>query len=152
MNGRERLLRDIPAREGFDRDEYPPAVGRGRGPGLERERNPRSWKADVRHVPSLENRSHGASLGAQLERLCNGTRFAMYSARAGRSRRGSGPTPVRGARQRPPPRIVRHIQRSSCSSLHDALLALLVFVQGSGEPRVEPLAGERWFRRKAAAG
>jgi hypothetical protein len=30
---RERLLRDIPTREGFDRDEYPPAVGRGRGPG-----------------------------------------------------------------------------------------------------------------------
>ena len=25
---RERLLRDIPTREGFDRDEYPPAVGR----------------------------------------------------------------------------------------------------------------------------
>ena len=25
---RERLLRDIPTRRGFDRDEYPPAVGR----------------------------------------------------------------------------------------------------------------------------
>jgi hypothetical protein len=24
---RERLLRDIPTRDGFDRDEYPPAVG-----------------------------------------------------------------------------------------------------------------------------
>jgi len=72
---RERLLRDIPTREGFDRDEYPPAVGRGRGPGLERGRNPRGWKADVRYVPSSENRSHGASLGAQLERFCNGTRF-----------------------------------------------------------------------------
>ena len=72
---RERLLRDVPIRDGFDRDEYPPAVGRGRGPGLERGRNPRRWKADVRHVPSSENRSHGASLGAQLERFCNGTRF-----------------------------------------------------------------------------
>jgi hypothetical protein len=72
---RERLLRDIPTRDGFDRDEYPPAVGRGRGPGLERGRNPRGWKADVRYVPSSENRSHGASLGAQLERFCNGTRF-----------------------------------------------------------------------------
>ena len=72
---RERLLRDIPPRDGFDRDEYPPAVGRGRGPGLERGRNPRGWKADVRHVPSSENRSHGASLGAQLEPFCNGTRF-----------------------------------------------------------------------------
>jgi hypothetical protein len=50
----ERVLRDIPIRDGFDRDEYPPAVGRGRGPGLERGRNPRGWKADVRHVPSSE--------------------------------------------------------------------------------------------------
>src|SRR5215218_721889 len=64
---RERVLRDIPTREGFDRDEYPPAVGRGRGPGLERGRNPRGWKADVRYVPSSENRSHGATLGDRLE-------------------------------------------------------------------------------------
>lgn len=72
---RERALRDIPTRQGFDRDEYPPAVGRGRGPGLERGRNPRGWKADVRYVPSSENRSHGATLGDRLERFCNGTRF-----------------------------------------------------------------------------
>jgi hypothetical protein len=72
---RERALRDVPIREGYDRDEYPPAVGRGRGPGLERGRNPRGWKADVRYVPSDENRSHGASLGNQLEPFCNGTRF-----------------------------------------------------------------------------
>ena len=72
---RERLIRDIPTRQGFDRDEYPPAVGRGRGPGLERGRNPRGWKADVRHLPSSENRSHGPSLGNQLEPFCNGTHF-----------------------------------------------------------------------------
>jgi hypothetical protein len=72
---RERVLRDIPTREGFDRDEYPPAVGRARGPGLERGRNPRGWKADVRYVPSSENRSHGATLGNRLEPFCNGTRF-----------------------------------------------------------------------------
>jgi hypothetical protein len=72
---RERVLRDIPTREGFDRDEYPPAVGRGRGPGLERGRYPRGWKADVRYVPSSEYRSHGATLGDRLERFCNGTRF-----------------------------------------------------------------------------
>jgi uncharacterized membrane protein len=72
---RERALRDIPIREGFDRDEYPPAVRRGRGPGLERGRNPRGWKADVRYVPSSENRSHGATLGDRLEPFCNGTRF-----------------------------------------------------------------------------
>ena len=72
---RERALRNIPTREGFDRDECPPAVGRGRGPGLERGRNPRGWKADVRYVPSSENRSHGATLGDRLEPFCNGTRF-----------------------------------------------------------------------------
>jgi len=72
---RDRLLRGIPTREGFDRDEYPPAVGRGRGPGLERGHNPRGWKADVRYVRSSENRSHGASLGNRLEPFCNGTRF-----------------------------------------------------------------------------
>jgi hypothetical protein len=72
---RERALRDIPTREGFDRDEYPPAVGRGRGRGLERGRNPRGWKADVRYVPSAENRLHGATLGDRLEPFCNGTRF-----------------------------------------------------------------------------
>ena len=72
---RERALRDVPTRDGFDRDEYPPAVGRGRGPGLERGRDPRGWKADVRYVPSSENRSHGASLGNELEPFCNGTRF-----------------------------------------------------------------------------
>ena len=72
---RERAQRDIPIREGFDRDEYPPALGPGRAPGLERGRNPRGWKTDVRYVPSSENRSHGAALGGQLERFCNGTRF-----------------------------------------------------------------------------
>jgi hypothetical protein len=77
---RERLLRDVPTRDGFDRDEYPPAVGRGRGLGLERGRRPRGWKADVRYVPSSENRSHGATLGALLAPFCDacasGTRSA----------------------------------------------------------------------------
>ena len=72
---RDRLLEDIPTREGHDREEYPPAVGRGRGKGLERGRNPRGWKAHVRYVPSSENRSHGAALGAKLDDFCNGTRF-----------------------------------------------------------------------------
>src|SRR5688572_9027321 len=84
---RERVLRDIPTREGFDRDEYPPAVGRGRGPGLERGRNPRGWKAAVRYVPSSENRSHGATLGDRLERFCNGTRFRYVFRRQPLSRR-----------------------------------------------------------------
>ena len=60
---------------GFDRDEYPPAVGRGKGKGLERGRHPRGWKADVRYVPSDENRSHGSVLGIKLRRFCDGARF-----------------------------------------------------------------------------
>jgi hypothetical protein len=72
---RARLLRDYPTRAGHDRDEYPPAVGRGRGKGLRRGRNPRGWKADVAYVPSSENRSHGATLGIKLRRFCDGTRF-----------------------------------------------------------------------------
>jgi hypothetical protein len=72
---RERLLEHYPTKDGYDRDEVPPAVGRGRGKGLERGRHPRGWKADVRYVPSSENRSHGASLGAKVNGLCNGVRF-----------------------------------------------------------------------------
>jgi Deoxyribonuclease NucA/NucB len=60
---RDRLLRGYATREGFDRDEYPPALGRG------------SWRADVRYVPSSENRSHGAVMGNALSRYCDGTRF-----------------------------------------------------------------------------
>ena len=76
---RERLLQDIPTKTGFDRDEYPPAVGRGRAyndqRGLVRGSNPIGWFADVMYVPSSENRSHGATLGNKLRRFCNGTRF-----------------------------------------------------------------------------
>jgi hypothetical protein len=72
---RDRLLEDYSTRDGFDRDEYPPAVGRGRGKGLTRGRDPRGWKADVQHVPSSENRSHGSTMGAKLRRFCDGTRF-----------------------------------------------------------------------------
>ena len=76
---RDRLLEDIPTRAGFDRDEYPAAVGRGRPNGdqrgLVRGTNPIGWMADVAYVPSSENRSHGSSLGAKLRGFCDGTRF-----------------------------------------------------------------------------
>ncbi|MGI8728737.1 MAG: hypothetical protein ACR2LK_01840 [Solirubrobacteraceae bacterium] len=76
---RDRLLEGMPTKAGFDRDEYPPAVGRGRPngkqKGLVRGINPLGWMADVMYVPSSENRSHGSSMGAKLRRLCNGTRF-----------------------------------------------------------------------------
>ena len=60
---RDRLLDAYDTRPGMDRDEYPPAVGRGR------------WRAHVAYVPSSENRSHGATLGIKLRRFCDGTRF-----------------------------------------------------------------------------
>ena len=60
---RDDLLAAYPTREGFDRDEYPPAVGR------------RDADAHVAYVPSSENRSHGATLGIKLRRFCDGTRF-----------------------------------------------------------------------------
>ena len=59
----------------MDRDEYPPAVGRGRGAQLVRGSSPRGWRADVAYVPSSENRSHGATLGNKLARFRDGTRF-----------------------------------------------------------------------------
>jgi hypothetical protein len=72
---RERLLSDMPTRPGMDRDEYPPAVGRGMPPEVVRGAHPRGWKADVAYVPSSENRSQGAVMGAELRPYCNGTRF-----------------------------------------------------------------------------
>jgi hypothetical protein len=71
---RDRLLRDYPTRDGYDRDEYPPAVARGKGFHV-RGSHPRGWMADVQYVPSSENRSHGSVMGVKLRRFCNGTRF-----------------------------------------------------------------------------
>lgn len=78
---RDRLLEDsgLAPRPDEDRDEYPPAVGRGRAngtlKGLVRGINPIGWMAHVMYVPDRENQSHGSSLGAKLRRFCNGTRF-----------------------------------------------------------------------------
>jgi hypothetical protein len=72
---RDRLLSGIPTRPRMDRDEYPPAVGRGKGAHLARGSNPRGWLADVAYVPSSENRSHGSTMGIKLRRFCDGTRF-----------------------------------------------------------------------------
>ncbi|MEN3285586.1 MAG: hypothetical protein V7607_6726 [Solirubrobacteraceae bacterium] len=76
---RDRLLEGFPTRAGFDRDEYPAAVGRGKAngdqSGLVRGINPIGWMADVAYVPSSENRSHGSALGAKLRAFCDGTRF-----------------------------------------------------------------------------
>jgi hypothetical protein len=72
---RQRLLTGVPTRRGMDRDEYPPAVGRGSGAHLVRGSDPSGWRADVGYVPSAENRSHGSTLGIKLRRFCDGTRF-----------------------------------------------------------------------------
>ena len=60
---------------GLDRDEYRRMLVAGWARGLERGVNPRGWRADVRYVPSHENRSHGSTMGIKLRRFCNGTRF-----------------------------------------------------------------------------
>ena len=72
---RARLLEGVATRPGYDRDEYPPAVARGKGVGLTKGADPRGWRADVALVPASENRSHGSSLGLKLRRFCNGTKF-----------------------------------------------------------------------------
>jgi len=73
---RDRLLSGVATKAGYDRDEYPPAVGRGRGSsGLKRGANPVGWMASVMLVPSGENRSHGSVMGIKLRHFCSGTRF-----------------------------------------------------------------------------
>src|SRR4051812_38088905 len=76
---RDRLLSGYPTRRGYDRDEYPPAVGRGHGKHLSRGMNPVGWRADVAYVPSSENRSHGSTMGIKLRRYCNASAFATSS-------------------------------------------------------------------------
>ena len=63
---REHSLRGIPTRAGYDRDEYPPAVSREGGTG-----------ADVRYVPSADNRGAGTVMGEQLHPYCDGQRFRL---------------------------------------------------------------------------
>ncbi len=71
---RDRLLRGIPTRAGYDRDEYPPAMARGAGDDV-RGSTPTGWMASVQYVPTSENRSHGSKLGSALRTFCNGVRF-----------------------------------------------------------------------------
>lgn len=61
---RRASLKGIPTKQGYDRDEYPPAVSREGGAG-----------ADVRYVPSSENRSAGAVMGSQLSGYPDGQCF-----------------------------------------------------------------------------
>lgn len=76
---RKKLLRmneaQFPSRGDQDRDEYPPAMGRGRGPGLTEGFLPTGWKADLAYVDDHENQAHGSSLGWQTMRYCDGVKF-----------------------------------------------------------------------------
>jgi hypothetical protein len=63
---REKSLEGIPTRDSYDREEYPPAVAAEGGAG-----------ADVRYVPSADNRGAGAVLGVQLAPFCDGQRFRI---------------------------------------------------------------------------
>jgi len=60
---RDHALEGVPTKPGYDRDEYPPAVGRTR------------TATDVELVPSGENRSHGSAMGVKLRRFCDGQKF-----------------------------------------------------------------------------
>lgn len=62
---RSRLLRGIPTRPGYDRDEYPMAMART------------SVSADVAYVDSAQNRGAGAVQGVKLRRYCSGQQFRI---------------------------------------------------------------------------
>ncbi len=64
----EESLRGIPTRPGYDRDEYPPAVS-----------SEGEYGADVRYVPSSDNRGAGASMGDQLEGWCEDQAFRIQT-------------------------------------------------------------------------
>jgi Deoxyribonuclease NucA/NucB len=59
-------LRGIPTKEGFDRDEYPPAIADEGGKG-----------ASVRYIKSVENRSADGLMGRQLARYCDQQSFVF---------------------------------------------------------------------------
>jgi len=63
---REEATAGTQSKPGYDKDEYPPALSRQGGKG-----------ADVRLVPSSDNRGAGASMGNQLRRYCDGQRFRL---------------------------------------------------------------------------
>jgi hypothetical protein len=61
---RSESLEGWPTKSGYDRDEYPLAMSEEGGTG-----------ADVRYVPSSDNRGAGSSMGSQLSGWCDGQPF-----------------------------------------------------------------------------
>ncbi len=70
-----KVLAKVKSKAGYDRDEYPPAIGRGRGKGLRQGRKPRGWVADVGYVRSPEGVVATLATAVKLARYCDGTRF-----------------------------------------------------------------------------
>jgi len=67
-DNRDASLAGIPTKDGYDRDEYPPAATAEGGAG-----------ADVKYVLSSDNRGAGSSMGAQLGDYCSGQAFILLA-------------------------------------------------------------------------
>lgn len=65
-------VRGTPTRPGFDRDEWPPAFTEEAGQHTDGRPHD-----DIAYVPSSENRSGGAVMGAALREFCDGQRFIV---------------------------------------------------------------------------
>jgi hypothetical protein len=63
---REQSLIGFPPREGYDRDEYPPAMSEEGGYG-----------ASVRYIDPSDNRGAGSTMGNQLEEWCEEQPFRI---------------------------------------------------------------------------
>lgn len=66
---RKRSLAGIPTRPGKQRDEYPPAMS------VEN-----AGRAHVRLIDATDNARSGSSMGSQLARYCDGTKFRLVAA------------------------------------------------------------------------
>lgn len=74
-DNREQSLAGIATKDGFQRDEYPPAMSKEGGVA---EIGPMKGKrADVRLIPSADNSSSGASMGVKLRQYCDGQKFRI---------------------------------------------------------------------------
>lgn len=72
----DKLLRDVEPLGGHDRNQYPPAIGRGKyRKALMQGWRPRGWRASVMQVPSREMHLHGSAMRSKLRKYCDGTRF-----------------------------------------------------------------------------
>jgi len=66
---RKYSLAGVATKPGDDRDEYPPAATMEGGEG-----------ANIRLIPSSDNRGAGSSMGAQLSGFCSGQAFVLVTA------------------------------------------------------------------------